>query len=147
MQVNPIPEVQVTEHLLINGPAKVSVLCKVAGLSETSTRKLMKRLEAEGKVTKDGQFYAVSQAEKDDTPSPAATKRADVNARDELVFDVIDKVRKEGEDSTISRTEIAAELGIPGSHAYLSLYRLHEAGKIERVHVGKRAPEWRVAPS
>jgi len=144
MSTNPIPEVAVSEHLLVHGPTKVSILTKVAGLSETSTRKLLKRLEAEGKVTKDGHFYAISAEEKDDAPAPSATLRANVNARDQLVFKYVAEHASDDEH-TVSRAEIAAELGLPGSHAYLSLYRLHQAGEVERVHVGKRAPEWRVA--
>lgn len=147
-----IPVVALEEYLLTQGPSKAAVLAKAIHLSETSTRKLLKRLEGEGKITKDGQLFAWVNGR---TPKAKATKaqdggkRDDVRARDQLVLSYIQRLASK-DDETISRDELVKLLtedghAFTGSFVYLSLYRLHAAGEIERVHVGKRAPEWRIA--
>lgn len=141
--MNTIPEVAALEHLLVHGPSKVAVLMKAVSLSETSTRKLMKRLEDEGKVVKNGQFFELKER-KIDAPKAGESKRADITARDVDVLAYIEK-HASNDGETVSRDEIAKALKLSGSLAYLSIYRLHQRGDIERVHVGKRAPEWRIA--
>ena len=76
-----------------------------------------------------------------------AHARSEVNARDLLVLSCIQHLSL---GDAISRVELQEELrkqghDFSGSFVYLSLYRLHKASEIERVHVKKRAPAWRMA--
>lgn len=145
-----IPVVALEEHLLTQGPSKATVIAKAIHLSETATRRLLKRLEAEKKVVKDGQLFSwvTSTAPKPKTEK-TSIKREDVATRDALVLSYVQKhASNEGESMSRERlVKMLAADGHPlsGSFVYLSLYRLHAAGEIERVHVGKRAPEWRIA--
>jgi predicted transcriptional regulator len=141
-----IPVVALEEHLLTQGPSKAAVLAKAIHMSETATRKMLKRLEGEGKVVKDGQLFAWvnSGTSKDKTRKSTSIKRDDVRARDVLV---LTHIQLWGDEGT-SRATLVKQLAddghaLSGSFVYLSLFRLHAAGEIERVHVGKRAPYWR----
>ena len=142
-----IPVVALEEFLLTQGPSKATVLAKAIHMSETSTRKMLKRLESEGKVVKDGQLFAWVNggASKDKTRKDVSIKREDVHARDMLVLRCIGLWGDEG----VSRNALVTQLQhdghtLSGSFVYLSLFRLHQAGEIERVHAGKRAPQWRI---
>lgn len=147
-----IPVVALEEYLLTQGSSKAVVLAKAIHLSETSTRKMLKRLEGEGKVVKDGQLFAWVSSSTPKTKAAKAQgggKRDDVRTRDNLVLSYIQRLAS-NEGETVSRDELVKRLNedghsFSGSFVYLSLYRLHAASEIERVHVGKRAPEWRVA--
>jgi len=139
MSTSPIPEVQVLEHLLIHGPSKVTVLKTAANLSETSTRKLMDRLCRESKVIKDGPFFKLNE-QTNSGSNLGEARRAAVTDRDQQVRALFGELAA---DETASRDKVASMLKMPGSLAYLSIYRLHKQGVLERVHVGKRAPEWR----
>jgi hypothetical protein len=53
-------------------------------------------------------------------------KSADVQARDERVYDVV------ASHAGLTRAQLENELGLAGSDAYMSLFRLRTAGRVER---------------
>jgi len=141
-------EVALEEFLLTHGPSKATVIAKALSYSETTTRKLLKSLADAGSVAKDGQLFAWVTTRKSKGESARHTRREDVQQRDAIVLGIIANLEPE---VTISRNEIlkalhkAGHKDLTGSFVYLSLYRLHASSDIEKVHVGRRAPEWRVA--
>lgn len=60
-----------------------------------------------------------------------AARRGRPRPQDTIARD--EKVLKALEGGAKSREELAAELGIESSHAYLSLFRLRKQGKVERL--------------
>jgi hypothetical protein len=54
-------------------------------------------------------------------------KSADVQARDERVYDVVASAKV-----GITRAQLEDELGLAGNDAYMSLFRLRTAGRVER---------------
>lgn len=102
-----------------------------------STRNILKKLNVEVKreelpVTEAPAAEATVAAE---TAAPTSNRGrprpAETQERDEKVYAAI-----AGSDRKVTREEIATGVGIKGSEAYLSLYRLHKAGRVERVREG-----------
>lgn len=51
------------------------------------------------------------------------------------------------ERGPLTRADVAAELNLPSSLVYLSLWRLRNDGRVERGSVGDVRHAWRVVPS
>lgn len=138
----------IEEYLLTQGASKVSAIANALSMSDTTTRKVLNQLVDSGHVVKDGQLFSWKKkaAKK---AAGNSNKREAVAKRDALVLNIITKYASQA-DQSISREKVMEKLIaknhiVSGSFVYLSIFRLHQAGEIERVHVGKRYPEWRIA--
>lgn len=141
----------ILDYLLEQGPSKAAVIASAVHASETTVRKCLKDLEAKDLVNKNGQQYELvvqKKRKRDDGASGPRARDARIAERDGIVRTIlVTKASCEGE--YLMRNDIVAALveaghDWPPSYVYLSLHRLRSAGMIETVHVGQRAPGWRV---
>ena len=135
MTTNIPPRVVIIDHLTDNGPTKVSVLAKAAGIGETTTRKVLHLLKGEGKVRQVGALWTVAD-ETTAAPTPReekvsgetnGTRHGAAAERDEAVFAYLT------EHGAQTRNAIAEHFGVKPSEAYLSLFRLRKADRIVKI--------------
>lgn len=137
MTTNIPPRVVIVDHLGANGPTKVAVLAKAAGIGETTTRKVLQLLKGEGKVTQQGALWTVVDGASAPTKKTEATRARLSNAadRDETVHAYL--VTR----GTSSRNVVAIHFQIKPSEAYLSLFRLRKTGRATKNGDGWTAVE------
>lgn len=123
--------------------ASVDYLAQVTGLSATTVRKTIKELEDGGFVQRNGAngrawvFRAVTKNQEESMPKSEPTadgrgQRAQAQERDALVLSLL--------PATVD--EVAAKLKVKRSVAYVSIWRLHRAGKVAKTATGTRTPVW-----
>lgn len=129
---------------LTGGGKTVAQLVEATGKSESSVRKTLKSLVEAGAVTKTGTEYSIAatpdtvEGEKRGRGRP---KDPFVTARDEQVFDLVKAAGKEG----LTVAAIAEKIEVKDTVAYLSVWRLRQAKRVEKVLNGTRQPAWAVA--
>lgn len=148
MTTNVPPRVLILDYLKEHGPTKVSVLTKVAKIGETTTRKVLRLLEANHEVVKHGALWEIKTTEADrvvakkahrsratDAPTPSGRRAAAIE-RDGEVCNTL------AASGPQTRNEVAERFGIKPSEAYLSLFRLRKAGLVV-----KEGEHWKAVAS
>lgn len=133
-------------------PITVKELSDASGVGETAVREQLKRLEEEGVIEqaepngRSKTFRLISQKPQEDTETePQATRSGDGRGRSEVA-----RARDEHVLATLAasdgmtRHELTEASGV-GDLTYMSLWRLHKAGRVKKVQSGTRAPIWKVA--
>jgi predicted Rossmann fold nucleotide-binding protein DprA/Smf involved in DNA uptake len=120
---------------VVNEAGAEGITVKDASLKASCTveqvRRAAKTLEAEHKISKDGQTLKPVVVE--------GKRRAEAAARDEKVLGVIQGAGDEG----ISKADIATQLDITERLTYESLWRLREKGSVTRTGATRLA-RWKV---
>lgn len=133
-----------TEELVLGFATTAVTVADVkagCGVSETTARKTLAALVASGRVTaeKKGKvtWYQTTPAKRGG--GGAATSREEARARDAAILELL---REKGGMGGLSKFQVAEELGMSASLAYMSLWRLEKSEAVEVVLSGRRAPNY-----
>lgn len=155
-------------------PKTVTEIVEETGLGETTVRKAVKDLEDAGRLEEAGKngraatYRAVGNEPEKETEEPAPQpsteslqellpggkspakkkearekgpdKREVAASRDRMLLETI-KASGDG----LTRVQLAEKADVKESLVYMSLWRLHKAGDVEKVPTGTRTPVWKAA--